>query len=597
MSEVRRRVRYVVSGVVQGVGFRPYVYALSRRLGLSGSVVNDSRGVTIEVEGWPEAVDDFGRRLPIEAPPLAHVDDVVSTVIPVVGGTDFAIGSSRPGAGRTLVSPDVATCDDCLAELADPADRRYRHAFISCTNCGPRFTVITDLPYDRPNTTMAPLPLCAACAADYADPADRRFHAQTVACPDCGPTLTLHRPGSPDLTGTAALAEARRLLAGGAVLAVKGLGGYHLACDATDQAAVSGLRKRKDRGDKPFAIMVADLAVARAYARLSPAEEKLLTDPRRPVVLLPGREEPRAFPNVDRHPDDPSRAGVETSRGSSSARVSNSRAGRGTGDRLAPDVAPDSPDLGVMLPYTPVHRLLFGLPGDPPGPKVLVMTSGNLGGEPIVTDDAEARDRLAALADAWLSHDRAIEVPCDDSVVRVVAGLGDEAELPVRRSRGFAPLPVALPVPVRPALAVGSDLKNTFCVGSGGYAWLSGHVGDMDDLATLRAFERATEQLQRVTAIRPEVLIADRHPGFRSTGWAKKHAAGRELILVQHHHAHLAAAMAENRHPGDRAVIGLRLRRHRLRRRRRGLGRRDHDRGLRRLRAGRAPPLRLAARG
>ncbi len=306
----------------------------------------------------------------------------------------------------------------------------------------------------------------------------------------------------------------RRLLADGEIVAVKGLGGYHLACDATNADAVTTLRKRKDRGDKPFAIMVADLAVAESLVQMTGAERDLLTDPRRPVVLLPP---PRPAP------------------------------------RLAADVAPDSPDLGVMLPYTRLHQLLFGLPGDPPGPQVLVMTSGNLAGEPIVTDDAEARTRLAGLADAWLSHDRRIHVPCDDSVLRIVDG----DQLPVRRSRGYAPLPVALPVDVPPALAVGGDLKNTFAVGEGRYAWLSGHVGDMDDLATLTAFGTAVEHLSALTGVEPELLVADRHPAYRSHGWARQHRGDRPLVLVQHHHAHLASVMAENGHPAGEPMIGF----------------------------------------
>jgi hydrogenase maturation protein HypF len=509
------RHRLAVTGVVQGVGFRPFVYALARRLGLAGSVANDSNGVVIEVEGPESVLREFTDRLRADAPVLARIDEVTQQRIEGRGGTDFAILDSAAGSGRTLIAPDIATCDDCLAELRDPDDRRYRHPFISCTNCGPRFTIITGLPYDRPATTMGELPLCPACRAEYGDPANRRFHAQTVACPDCGPTLTLRRPGDRDVPGDAAMRDARRLLSDGGILAVKGIGGYHLVCDAADPHAVSTLRKRKDRGDKPFAIMVADRAGARRVAMITDAEERLLADARRPVVLLP------------KHP----RASL----------------------LLAPDVAPDSPDLGVMLPYTPVHHLLFGVAGDPPGPAVLVMTSGNLAGEPIVTDDREAREHLAEVADAWLAHDRRIHVPCDDSVLRIVG----HDQLPVRRSRGYAPLPLALPMAVSPALAVGGDLKNTFCVGDGRLAWMSGHVGDMDDLATLTAFERAGEHLRAVTGVRPEMLIADRHPGYRSAGWAERHRGDRPLIKVQHHHAHVASAMAENRHPVDEPVIGV----------------------------------------
>jgi hydrogenase maturation protein HypF len=510
----RRRHRISVRGVVQGVGFRPFVYAVARELGLAGRVGNTGDGVLIEVEGPPEALAEFAGRLTACAPPLAVVAAVVVAEIEARGGTDFAIAESHGGGGRTLVSPDVATCDACLAELADPGDRRYRHPFISCTNCGPRFTVIVDLPYDRPATTMADLPLCAACAAEYADPGDRRFHAQTVACSECGPTLTLWRPEEAERVGAAAIDEARRLLASGAVVAVKGLGGYHLACDASDETAVATLRKRKDRGDKPFAVMVADLEAARSLAEVSPAEAALLTDVRRPVVLLTARQE----------------------------------------SPLAPSVAPDSREVGVMLAYTPVHRLLFGLAGDRAGPVVLVMTSGNGAGDPIVTDDAAARGRLGALADAWLAHDRPIHVPCDDSVVRV---LTDGQILPVRRSRGYAPLPVALPVRVRPALAVGGDLKNTFCLADGGYAWMSAHVGDMDDLATITAFGAAVTQLAAVTGVRPELVVADRHPAYRSSLWADRNPADLPVAKVQHHHAHIASCMAENGHDGGERVIGF----------------------------------------
>ena len=511
----RRRCRLTVTGLVQGVGFRPYAYALARELGLSGSVGNAADGVIVEVEGSESAVAEFWRRLGPEAPALARIEAVTAEPVPCRGGTEFVIDPSQRGRGRTLVSPDVATCSACRAELADPTDRRYRHPFISCTNCGPRFTVVVDLPYDRPMTTMADLPLCSACAVEYADPANRRFHAQTVACPDCGPVLTMHRPAEPELSGDAAMAEARRLLGAGAIVAVKGLGGYHLACDATDDVAVTALRKRKDRGDKPFAVMVPDLATVHLFADADDAESALLQDDRRPVVLLPKRAGPLL--------------------------------------RLADAVAPTHPDVGVMIAYTPVHHLLFGLPGDPPGPQVLVMTSGNLAGEPIVTDDGDALERLGGIADAWLRHDRHIHVPCDDSVVRVAAG----GELPVRRSRGYAPMPLALPVDVRPALAVGGDLKNTFCVGADRYAWLSAHVGDMDDLATLRAFATATSHLQAITSTQPEVIIADRHPAYRSGAWARRHADTWPVRTVQHHHAHVASAMAENGHDGRERVVGV----------------------------------------
>ncbi|MFH0177042.1 carbamoyltransferase HypF [Streptomyces cacaoi] len=516
---LRRRV--TVRGVVQGVGFRPYLYGLATELALAGHVTNTPEGVVAEVEGTASAVARFCDRIAVQAPPLARVESVHHREMPAVGGTAFTILTSRTGGpARTLVSPDSATCADCLAELADPADRRYRHPFVNCTHCGPRFTIVTGVPYDRAHTTMAGFAMCPDCAREYADPADRRFHAQPVACPSCGPRLRLLVPPSDDLTGTDPVTEARALLSGGAILAVKGLGGYHLACDATNEEAVARLRRRKARGDKPFAVMARSTADVEHLVRLGPEERDLLEDGVRPVVLL------------RRRPDPVYAAGAP---------------------RPAEAVAPGSPDLGVMLPYTPLHQLLLGLRGDPDGPRLLVMTSGNMSGEPIVTDDAEALERLAPLADAWLTHDRPIHVPCDDSVVRVCDG----EPLVIRRSRGYAPLPVTLPLPVRPALAVGGDLKNAFCLGAGRRAWLSAHIGDMDDLGTQRAFEGAVAQLESITGVRPGTLVADRHPGYRSARWAERHAAARPVVRVQHHHAHVAAAMAEHGLDGTRPVIGV----------------------------------------
>ncbi|HEY5833391.1 MAG TPA: carbamoyltransferase HypF [Streptomyces sp.] len=512
-------------GTVQGVGFRPFVYGLAAELALAGFVRNGTQGVVTEVEGTPEAVQEFCRLLRDRPPPLARVREVVYETVPAVGtgaAPGFVIQPSEDagdtGGARPLIPPDTATCADCLRELADPADRRHRHPFIVCTHCGPRFTISTGLPYDRATTTMTAFPLCRECAAEYADPADRRFHAQPVACHACGPLLRLTAAGRRPEEGGRALAEARGMLARGAVVAVKGLGGYHLVCDATDARAVRRLRDRKERGGKPFAVMCADLAEAEKLAPLSAAERAVLSGPRGPIVLL--RRSPGA-----------------------------------TG--VADEVCPGSPDVGVMLPYTPLHRLLFGLPGDPPGPRVLVMTSGNRSGEPIVTDDGEARVRLAGLADAWLWHDRAIEAPCDDSVVRVRAD--DGGELVLRRSRGHVPEPVELPVPVRPALAVGGDLKNALCLGGAGSAWFSPHIGDMGDLATVQAFERAGERLSALTGIAPDLVAADRHPGYHSVRWARRHATatGRPLHLVQHHHAHIASVLAENGFDGTGPVVGV----------------------------------------
>ncbi|MBT2388409.1 carbamoyltransferase HypF [Streptomyces sp. ISL-1] len=525
LAEAVQRRRVTVRGVVQGVGFRPFLYNLATGLELAGHVTNTADGVVAEVEGAPSAVALFCDRIALEAPPLAVVESVDHQDVPTAGDRGFAILASRSqGPARTLVSPDVATCDACRTELADPGDRRHRHPFITCTHCGPRFTIVTGLPYDRAHTTMAGFPMCPDCAREYADPADRRFHAQPVACPACGPRLRLLHasPGGPPRpeSATDPVAEARRLLSAGAILAVKGLGGYHLACDASNSRAVALLRHRKARGDKPFALMARDIDDVEHLVRVSPEERVLLTGGVRPIVLLRRRAD--ALPGA-------------------------------RGPHLSDAVAPGSPDLGVMLPYTPLHHLLLGLSGDPAGPRLLVMTSGNTAGEPIVTDDAEALDRLAHLADAWLTHDRPIHVPCDDSVVRVCDG----ERLTIRRARGYAPLPVALPVSVRPALAVGGDLKNTFCLAEGRRAWLSAHIGDMDDLATQHAFEHAERQLESITGVKPQILAADRHPVYRSGRWAERHAAGRRIVRVQHHHAHIAAAMAEHGLDGGRPVIGI----------------------------------------
>ncbi len=542
-----------VHGVVQGVGFRPFVYALAGELSLAGRVWNTGDGVSVEIQGRPEDVASFCQRVRADAPPLARVDVVTWETVPVLPYDGFVIDVSRSGGGRTLIPADVATCPQCLAELWDPTDRRYRHPFITCTSCGPRFTIVTRLPYDRPSTTMAGFPLCPACAREYADPADRRFHAQPVCCHDCGPVLDLFAEvdallgdrsggsfagrdenpfGARDAgpfdgggecdrraRGERALARARELLRTGHVVAVKGLGGYHLACDATDPVAVARLRERKHRGDKPFAVLVADLATARTVCRVDDAEAVLLTSARRPIVLLRRRQ------------DGPAAALVAT------------------------QVAPGNSDLGVMLPPTALHHLLLGGPGDPAGPPALVMTSGNLSDEPIVTDDREARARLTGIADAWLWHDRPIHVPCDDSVTRVVSA----REAPVRRSRGYAPLPVMLPEDVVPLLAVGGDLKNTFAMAAGRHAWLSAHVGDMGGLANQQVFARAVDHLGALVGVRPERVIADLHPGYRSSRWAMRRAAEARLPLVrvQHHHAHIAAVLAEHGHDPRSPAIGV----------------------------------------
>ncbi|MDQ0994197.1 carbamoyltransferase HypF [Streptomyces sp. V3I7] len=512
---VRRRV--TVRGTVQGVGFRPYVHRLATDLALAGFVSNTAYGVLIEVEGPAAAVAAFRDRLPAELPPLATVIGIEAEDLPATGADDaFTIRSTEQSPGRTQLPADTATCADCLRELAAPADRRHRHPFVTCTHCGPRFTIATGMPYDRAVTTMAGFPMCPDCAREYGDPGDRRFHAQPVACPACGPRLRLLPAAGGDIRPARdadALTAARALLAAGRIVAVKGLGGYHLACDATDPRAVDELRRRKERGGKPFAVMCADLAAAERIAETSPAERTALTGPRRPIVLL-------------------------RRRGS---------------DLLAPGVCPGSPHLGVMLPYTPLHTLLFGLPGDPPGPQALVMTSGNRSGEPIVTDDDEALTRLAQLADAWLAHDRVIASPCDDSLLRVRP---DGTEQVLRRSRGYVPRPLRLPVLVRPALAVGGDLKNALCLGEGEQAWFGPHIGDMGELTTLQAAERAELRMQALTGVTPELVAADRHPAYHSARWACR-LTGLAPLFVQHHHAHTASAMAEHGLDGTTPVIGV----------------------------------------
>jgi hydrogenase maturation protein HypF len=507
---VRRRV--VVRGVVQGVGFRPHTHALARALGLVGAVWNTTDGVVAEVEGAPAAVNEFASRVVTEAPPLAVVSAVEVVEVAPQADRNFTIRTSEPGPGRTFVSPDVAICDECLADLWDRGNRRYRHPFVTCTNCGPRFTITTGLPYDRPATTMSGFPMCAECAAEYDDPGNRRFHAQTICCPGCGPRLRLVAPAYPTAYGDDALGEARSLLRNGAVVAVKGVGGYHLACDATNVSAVSMLRKRKKRGDRPFAVMVATVSDALTLVDATPADVELLTSRARPIVLA------RARPGA-----------------------------------VAGAVAPGQADLGVMLAYSPLHHLVLGLPGDEPGPAVLVMTSGNLTGEPIVTDDDEARSRLTGLADAWLLHDRPIHLPCDDSVTRTVR----DDVAPVRRSRGYAPLPITLPFEAPPALAVGGDLKNAFCLAEGRLAWMSGHIGDMDSLATQAAFGHAVEHLSMLTGVTPGLVATDLHPSYRSRRWALDRFPAADVTEVQHHHAHVASTMAEHGLTEGRRVIGV----------------------------------------
>jgi hydrogenase maturation protein HypF len=489
--------RIAVAGTVQGVGFRPFVHRVARELGVAGRVRNDAAGVTIDAFGAPALLDAFVARLRADRPPAAVIASVTEVRIPAEPVVGFEIVASGDAAlRRTSIPPDLATCEDCLAEVRDPANRRHRYPFTNCTACGPRFTIALGAPYDRPLTTMAGFRMCSACAAEYADPADRRFHAQPNACPACGPRLWVEPGGS----NADPLAAAGAALAAGAIVAVKGIGGYHLACDATNPAAVRTLRERKRREEKPLAVMVPDLAAARAVAHLDPAEEALLASTERPIVLCRRRAD----------------AG------------------------LCPELAPGSPLVGLLLPYAPLHHLLLAAAKRP-----LVMTSGNLSDEPIACDDDDARRRLGGIADLFLVHDRPIASRCDDSVARVVAG----RPLLLRRARGYVPRPVRLSRPFRrPVLGAGAQLKNACCLARGDEAVLGPHVGDLDGLETYAAFEAAVARLESFLALRPEAIACDLHPLYLSTRWAREAAAARgvPLVEVQHHHAHAAAAMAEH---------------------------------------------------
>jgi hydrogenase maturation protein HypF len=514
--EPSRRRRFTVTGVVQGVGFRPFVHRVATELGLSGFVGNDSAAVFIEVQGTPTTVTEFGHRLVTDAPPLAVISDVSWTELTAQCDRDngFHIVTSRTaGAAPTPIPADIAVCDECIAELFDPSNRRYRHPFVTCTNCGPRFTIIRELPYDRPATTMAEFAMCDRCAAEYHDPANRRFHAQPIACPHCGPSLWFAGSGVHITPVDAALAATQHALADGAVVGIKGIGGYHLACAADNRVGVAELRQRKARRGKPFAVMVADLDVAHRYAELNDAEAAVLSSPARPVVLLRRRS------------DAP----------------------------VADGVAPGNPLIGVMLPYSPIHHLLLAaVPGsktDPP--QAIVLTSANRSDEPICYTDDDAAKRLPALADVVLDHNRPIHVPCDDSVVRV---LGDR-ELPIRRSRGYVPLPVDLGVDSPPVLAVGGELKNTFCLTDGRRAYCSAHIGDMGTVATLKAFTHSVRQLCEMRG-QPARLAADLHPRYVTRNWAEHNAGDRPLDLIQHHHAHVVSLLAEHGMLGE-AIIGV----------------------------------------
>ena len=511
-------MRVRVEGVVQGVGFRPFVHRLAGELGLAGFVRNDARGVELEVEGAAEAVARFLERLAVDAPPLAAVEEVRAVDVPARGEAGFAIAGSAGGAPAALVTPDAATCEDCLRELFDPTDRRFRYPFVNCTNCGPRFTIVRGVPYDRPLTTMAGFAMCPACQAEYDDPADRRFHAQPNACPICGPRASLVAAG-PSASGPAAtpsdtaaaapfpsgpagdasdaVVAAAALIRGGAIVAVKGIGGYHLACRADAAGVVARLRARKHREDKPFALMAADLDAARRLVALGDAEAALLCSAARPIVL------------AERRPD----------------------------AAVAPAVAPGAAELGVMLPYSPLHHLLLADAGAP-----LVLTSGNVSDEPIAYRDDDAQERLASIADAFLLHDRPIHMRTDDSVMRVVGG----RPTVLRRSRGLVPSAIALPLACpAPVLACGAELKSTFCLAKGTRAWVGHHIGDLGNAETLRSFRDGIAHFERLFDVVPEVVAHDLHPDYLSTAYALERE-GVALLGVQHHHAHLAACLAEH---------------------------------------------------
>jgi hydrogenase maturation protein HypF len=482
----RERRRYRVAGVVQGVGFRPFVYGLAIRHGLGGFVLNDGSGVVVEAEGEPAELDAFATAIGSEAPSLARVDSVLAEILAPSGEAGFRIETSTSTGRSALIPADVATCDDCLRELFDPNDRRYRYPFINCTQCGPRFTIVRGVPYDRALTTMAGFELCAECRREYEDPLDRRFHAEPVCCPACGPQLSMP------------LDDAVALLRAGKIVAVKGLGGYHLACDAGNEDAVARLRGRKHREDKPFAAMTSD---PDALAHVSDDERELLESRARPIVLLRRREE----------------------------------------SPVAPSVAPGTVWLGVMLPYTPLHHLLLRDAEMP-----LVMTSGNVSDEPIAFEDDEARERLGSIADAFLAHNRPIHRRCEDSVART--------SFPIRRSRGYAPSALPLPVPARrPIVAAGAELKSTFCVARGTEAFLSPHLGDLEGEAAYRAFRADLALYLDMLDVNADVIAYDLHPEYLATKWALEQDA--ELVGVQHHHAHAAACLAEHGETGPALAL------------------------------------------
>lgn len=526
------RRSYKITGIVQGVGFRPFVYRLAHELALSGWVRNSPSGVEVEIQGAAESVQLFAQALVNNAPPLAVISSITTDEIPLAGNTGFSILSSSGGASDIWIAPDSAVCRDCLRELFDPADRRYRYPFITCTNCGPRYSIITGTPYDRPKTTMADFPLCPDCRREYENPLDRRFHAQPIACHTCGPQLALTTSSGERIAERdSAVTQALQLLKVGNILAIKGIGGYHLAVDACNPDAVRTLRERKKRDEKPFAVMAATLEAARTFALMDATEERLLCSPETPIVI------------VRKRPDSP----------------------------LSPLVAPQNGWLGLMLPYAPLHHLLFAAPFHPspitihdsfpasslpcftssplPHFPALVMTSGNISDEPVAFEDHDALRCLKDIADYFLLHDRPIHIRSDDSVMRVFQG----KPLFYRRSRGYAPREVRLPYPVQPLLATGAELKSAVCLAHGNKAVLSQHIGDLQNDATGSSFSQTIRHLSEILEITPQLVTCDLHPDYLSSRFAED--SGLLLVKVQHHHAHLASCMAENGLDGD--VIGV----------------------------------------
>lgn len=513
------RAQIVVKGVVQGVGFRPYVYTLADSLHLRGYVTNTPEGVIIEVEG--DGLREFIERLPRESPPLSRVIDITISLLPVYGYPDFRILESKDRDSKapfTLVSPDVSICDDCLKELLDPLNRRYLYPFINCTNCGPRYSITKAVPYDRPNTTMAVFSLCTECSDEYHNPKDRRFHAQPNACPRCGPQVTLVDGKQVPVICRDPLQKTIELLKEGKIIAIRGLGGFHIACDANQEATVERLRELKRRSNKPFGLMAPDIETIEKFCEVSEEEKRLLLSNRRPIVLLRKRE------------------GMH---------------------RCLPDaVSPRNRYLGFMLPYTPLHYLLFTYPEIEDSTHgtahfdALVMTSGNMSEEPIVRDNHEALEKLSIIADAVLLHNRDIFMRVDDSVIR--AGEGHSPFF-IRRSRGYTPEPIMLPSPGPEVMGCGADIKNTFTITKGGFAIPSQHIGDMENYETLEFFEESLENLKRMYRARPVAIGHDLHPGYLSTQWALRQDL--PAFPFQHHYAHVGSVMAE--HGLDRKVIGV----------------------------------------